>query len=81
MNFSAINLLYVIFTVYCNDVRTNRISVAMEVTYLSTANSPFTMTYNGDDPTGIVFVEFFAPGEKYMPATDRQEISAGLCLA
>ena len=26
----------------------------------------FTMAYNGDDPPDIMFVEFFAPGEKYM---------------
>ena len=23
------------------------------------------LCYNGDDPSGIMFVEFFAPGEKY----------------
>ena len=71
---------YVIFETI-NDVR---ISVAMEVTCLSMSLSMvyctafFTvMAYNGDDPSGIMFVEFFAPGERYMPATHRSEICGG----
>ena len=56
----------------------------MEVTCLSMSLSMvyctafyFTMAYNGDDPSGIMFVEVSAPGEKYVLAMDRQEISAG----
>ena len=67
---------YVIFTVFetINDVR---ISVAMEVTCLSMSLSMvyctafFTMAYKGDDPSGIMFVEVFALGKKYVPAMDR----------
>ena len=72
---------YVIFYCFrnykrCTDKRSDGSNVSVYVTMIYCTQSAFyfTMAYNGDDPSGIMFVEVFAPGEKYVPA---MEISAG----
>ena len=47
------------------------LSMSLSMVYCTQSAFYFTMAYNGDDPSGIMFVEAFAPGEKYVAAMDR----------